>query len=396
MCSLRARRCCWRIDSNPSPVYPQPLRVWRVLEDRVCDDKRTDRVRVCVLVEHALPYLQQLLAEGAGMTFGVGVIGLAALCASRDTRTYGVLLTLLALPTTLLYMAYYFPPDGASMRFLVPTLFVYPIASVWLLKILAGTPSELRACRPGRACCGLPCLGGAGWRHAHEPASPHQRRAGDNGSGPARARRAGRHRAWRINLSCMNLDFVGGWRLADASILQRGRRRPPRPRADDHGSPTPMYEAGESRRRARYEALRGPDLVGIFVDDVWTFADGADTVYWFAAEEDVERIKRRLTGFGHDRTSSGTGVSGRACTGPAWPCRSWSTRAGAKTRSRRARSAWRAARTGPRRPNGQTCLRRWCCCNGTSRGVGVYQPATTDPICDPQAPPPCLIQAILI
>jgi len=86
--------------------------------------------------DHAVPYLQKLLSEGSGLVFGLGVVGIAVLCARRDTWKRSILLVGLIVPTTALYMSYYWAPDGASMRFLVPTLFVYPIAAVWLLQML--------------------------------------------------------------------------------------------------------------------------------------------------------------------------------------------------------------------------------------------------------------------
>ena len=88
------------------------------------------------LLEHAPSYLERLLSEGAGPLFGLAVVGIAVLCARKETRAHGTFLAVLIIPTTLLYMSYYFPVDRAAMRFLVPTLFIYPIAGVWTLRLL--------------------------------------------------------------------------------------------------------------------------------------------------------------------------------------------------------------------------------------------------------------------
>lgn len=42
----------------------------------------------------------------------------------------------LVVPTTVLYMSWYRPADGQSMRFLLPTFFVYAMGAIWLLREL--------------------------------------------------------------------------------------------------------------------------------------------------------------------------------------------------------------------------------------------------------------------
>jgi len=81
-------------------------------------------------------YLLKLLTEGCTLVFVLGIIGTAVLCARQNTRKRGILLAMLVIPITLLYMSYYWPPDPQSMRFLLPTFFIYTIASVWLLHLL--------------------------------------------------------------------------------------------------------------------------------------------------------------------------------------------------------------------------------------------------------------------
>ena len=87
--------------------------------------------------EHWVPYLEGLMGPGMGLLFGLGVFGLAVLCSRPDTRQQGLLLVALILPTTLLYMAYYWQPDPMSQRFLLPTYYLYAIAGVWLLSLVA-------------------------------------------------------------------------------------------------------------------------------------------------------------------------------------------------------------------------------------------------------------------
>ena len=87
--------------------------------------------------QHWASYLDALGGGGVGLLFGLGVVGMAVLVSAPDTRLRGQLLVALVVPTTLLYMAYYWGGDGMSQRFLLPTYYLYAIAGVWLLKLLA-------------------------------------------------------------------------------------------------------------------------------------------------------------------------------------------------------------------------------------------------------------------
>jgi hypothetical protein len=88
------------------------------------------------------PYLKHIVLFGAGPLSILSIVGLSILYANKDTRKQGILLVLLIFPTTLLYMSYYFRPDNfpfATMRFLLPTFYIYAIACVWGLKIISQT-----------------------------------------------------------------------------------------------------------------------------------------------------------------------------------------------------------------------------------------------------------------
>ena len=61
-------------------------------------------------VRHAIPYLVMLPIVGVALVFPFGVKGMVELCKRPETRNRGYLLTGLAVPITLLYMAYYFAP----------------------------------------------------------------------------------------------------------------------------------------------------------------------------------------------------------------------------------------------------------------------------------------------
>ncbi|MCJ7773750.1 MAG: hypothetical protein MUP22_11535, partial [Desulfobacterales bacterium] len=83
---------------------------------------------------------KDILLYGAGLLWIFGIGGLGLLCVNRDTRKQGIVFVALVFPTTLLYMSYYFRLDNfpfTTMRFLLPTFYIYAIAGVWGLKIVS-------------------------------------------------------------------------------------------------------------------------------------------------------------------------------------------------------------------------------------------------------------------
>jgi len=94
---------------------------------------------------HAPLYLQKLQGEGSGLLTGLGAAGIAAMCAGRGTWKRGLLFAGLAVPVTTLYMSYYWSPDRASMRFLMPTFPLYIIAGVWFLETVSGSDKRTAA-----------------------------------------------------------------------------------------------------------------------------------------------------------------------------------------------------------------------------------------------------------
>lgn len=82
---------------------------------------------------HFLPYVHSLGGAGLGIFFGLGAIGLTAMCFDRKERDAGLLLAGLCAPLVGLYMSYYFSSGDGSMRFLVPEFPLFAVAGTWLL-----------------------------------------------------------------------------------------------------------------------------------------------------------------------------------------------------------------------------------------------------------------------
>ncbi len=242
---------------------------------------------------YSVQYLQQLLSDGCGLLFGLGIVGIAVLCARRDTWKRGVLLAVLIVPSTLLYMSYYWAPDRQSMRFLVPTFFIYPIASTWLLRVCAGT--RRAPAWAGSAtllfvtiCWGLPPSIG-----------PLQRLEHTNAALAQVTRTLKEHVApgsivIADGLFQQHLDYIGDWRLADQSVMTYPGGRRPEAHFADEDAPDPRRPRRMEKRFHRYADLRGPELFDAFSEDIWQWAGEHRKVYWIGDEEQLDLFEEQL------------------------------------------------------------------------------------------------------
>jgi len=230
---------------------------------------------------NAIPYIQNIQGEGLGPLFGLGLAGAALMCACRDTWRRGILLVMLIVPVTLLYMAYYWAPNrmaGATLRFVMPTFFIYTIAAVWLLHVLAQR-SRAGACVAAgallavAACVGVPLslqrmsqfklINGVLAKITHTLEGRVE-----DGSLVIANRQIQQH-----------LDFIGRWRLVDEGLMQG--RAGPRGRAlqvGDETAPSPMQKKKLEEQTQRYRGLWGRSLTRQIAKDIWEWAGNAHKV----------------------------------------------------------------------------------------------------------------------
>lgn len=263
------------------------------------------------LGEYALPHLKMLLADGCGLVFGLGVLGIAMLCARRSTWKRGALFAMLVVPITIVYMSYFWGPDRQSMRYLLPTFYIYTIAGVWVLWELGGIHRR-SACAGSLAVLIVTVLWGL------SPSIRSMRVLAEQNGAVARVTSVVEKCVEPGSILVANdrfnqhLDFIGAWRLADAGMLpffRAGRPRPP------EGAGTQPREAAEApqmpfaQRRAlvgrlggpknvqameRYKQLRPEELFDAFSRDIWDWAGTERKVYLLLKEGQIGVFERRL------------------------------------------------------------------------------------------------------
>ncbi|MFQ5905930.1 MAG: ArnT family glycosyltransferase [bacterium] len=241
---------------------------------------RPPRFGFSYLAHHLPLYLQKLVFEGVGLVFVVGIVGLVFLCARRETRKQGTLLGLLVVPMALLYMSYFWPPDPESMRFLLPTFYAYTVGAVWLLKEVSSS-RRLLAISGSVALLVITLV----WGLPKSIRSMAHLR--DNNAVLARVADAVQEHVEVGSIVMANeaisqhLDFLGYWRLADASVL--------RPLFTPAPGVSPPRGLRNAEARRSYSGLSEGELFDRFSQDVWKWAGTNERVYLIARREQITR-----------------------------------------------------------------------------------------------------------
>lgn len=262
-------------------------------------------------------YLQAMQSEGAGLMWGLGVAGMAAMAAWGPTRAVGLMLAGIALPMLGLYMAYYWAGVGGAggrgtLRFLLPTLPVYVTAGMWLVVRATGRLSPA-------ACVGaLAAVVAAGvlWGAAETQdglARASQQRA-NLASVTAEMERvvpAGAVVVGEPGL-LQHLDYVGLWKLADPSLYRGGPTVRGGPVLDTD-APSPMQAAKAAALREKYTGSMEQRRAK-FLSDVHVWGRGAG-VYAVGSEQELNALGG-LGGVGGPGGQVGWEVVGRVTIRP--------------------------------------------------------------------------------
>ncbi|MHC4915046.1 MAG: ArnT family glycosyltransferase [Planctomycetota bacterium] len=246
-------------------------------------------------VDHFVPYVRGLHAEGLGAFFVLGLAGAAVMCCLPARRRLGVLLAGLAVPSALLYMAYYWArgQGGSSMRFLLPTFVAYILAGTWLLShVLARSSVAVRASTLSvlllfQFTWGFMQRGEEGRRLLHRKrvlvaATDALEKHVSPGDVVVSGGQALQH-----------LDFVRKWRLADLRSLRPvgGRRGTARfGRERDPDAPSPMQVEKLDRRLEKYAGLSPQEQERKLAAELKKWA-AEGKVYYLGTEEELAEMR---------------------------------------------------------------------------------------------------------
>ena len=228
-------------------------------------------------VNHYLPFLRMLMSEGCGPIFGLGIAGIAIMCARRDRWKEGLLFAMLVVPVTILYMSLFWPPDQQSMRYLLPTFYIYTIATVWLLQLATGD-NRLSAWASSIVLLIITIIWGL------QPSLRSMEHLRDQSAVLAKITSAVERNIEPGSILIANeainqhLDFIGRWRLADGAILNLPEPLPPGLLAISRNI-RPRRLPRNNEARTKYGGLEDKELFDAFSRDVRQWAGKNPKVY---------------------------------------------------------------------------------------------------------------------
>jgi hypothetical protein len=240
---------------------------------------------------HAGQYLRFLMGEAVGLFFVLGLLGSVLLLMRREQRALGLAVAGIVVPSTLLYMAYYWAPGRAAgtMRFVLPT---FP---VWLLAgfaALAWVAAHLPAA-PRRAVVSLVLALQIAWgtsagsgdlgrlthqKHVLATVTRALVRDVPAGSTVIAHRQILQH-----------LDFVRQWQLVDPSLLRGGGRSRPGEAGND-AEPRPMQAGKREAQLEVYAGMRPMERERAARDDIMAWAGDAE-VFYIGTEEEIAQMR---------------------------------------------------------------------------------------------------------
>ena len=243
-------------------------------------------------------YLENLGSTGLGPVFVLGIFGLAGLILAKNSRNWGIMYLVIIVPTTLLYMAYYFGNGNTmTMRFLLPVfpLFIvsacfavyqlsqhWKISSGWLgagliiLAALTAVPSSLQ--QLANKSIGLRT--NAHLFHEFKKHIP-------DSSVVFMGRQPSQY-----------ADFAGHWKLADEQLLASSNRmmgiNRPILGEDGEDRPSPRQEGRREDVIQRYADLSPEEKMDLVIEDAMNWAGRDQNVYMISDPFSFDRYSRML------------------------------------------------------------------------------------------------------
>jgi len=242
------------------------------------------------LIKHFIPFLVMLATAGMGILFWFSIGGFIKLLRNSDTKSIGVYFLSSVSLLTFTYMAYYWPPDPETMRFLLPTFPVYTLAAVYFISHLkrkykiAFLSIALLASIP---------WGMLGSLRAVRPLYVRNSVLSDITKAVEKNIESGSIIITYEGI-CQNLDLYGKWKLIDISILSK---------ADALTARRPMKPMRNVYAAKVYNPLYGDEFKDQLIKDLNQWSD--KKIFMVAYEDEVEMLSKLIGDrFNIDKKSS--------------------------------------------------------------------------------------------
>jgi hypothetical protein len=243
-------------------------------------------------LQHFAPYTVQLLSRGVGVLFVTGLAGGVFLIIRKEFRLLGFFFLLLILPLTFLYMAYFWPVDLQSMRFLLPTFPIYMILTVWLMKfllernlrigifltvlivilaVITGVPSSLQSLKHLQTKSAVLVKITDAVKGNVVPGSILIANEG----------------------ILQNLDLLGKWKLASIPLPTPAPGRPNPPPANQ-GAPLSKRRIRNVKAYERYSKLSKGELFEAITRDLLKWSNGGKEIYLLGKEVQIFWLLKKL------------------------------------------------------------------------------------------------------
>ncbi len=237
--------------------------------------------------EHFTEYVREFTSSGLGMLTGFGLAGLVLMCFDREYRRKGVFHILIIVPTTFLYMSYYWGGrSDSSMRFLLPVFVSILIPGVWFIQQVTAK------IKPYKTAVLLSAIGGVHlvWADFGIDSSVYRTTHKKEVYAKITESLIDTVEPGDVIISdqgiLQNLDYVRKWKLADLQkIMNSGRsRRSGRWGGGDdrENSPSPRQAAKDEAFRKTFEGLTDFERETIIADQLEDWAGNGNV--WFVGD----------------------------------------------------------------------------------------------------------------
>lgn len=240
--------------------------------------------------KHFGQYLRGLVGiYGVGLLFPLGLAGLVVMLLRRGWRALGLGLTVAAVPTILLYMAYYWAPRGQAsmiMRFLLPIFPLLILGALWLLLLITGRLKPATRIALVAVLVGLHLIQGVPTGLARCHAVFNQKAVPVAVARGVEANISHGSVVMANPGALMHLDFLRRWRLADPMLAIGVPEQEAAKAAGERGG---LGEGG----RQRYWVLGPEQSCEAFRNDLAVWSGGAP-IYCVGSESQVKSTLEML------------------------------------------------------------------------------------------------------